>query len=125
MSALKQFENQQYLNLETFRKNGQGVKTPVWFAQEGEALYIWTERTSGKAKRIRNAAKVKIAPSKGDGTPTGEWIEASAHMDDSASALTHVSGLMVKKYGLAYRMFAMLGKLRKSHYTALKVQFDG
>jgi hypothetical protein len=40
------FQNQQYLSLETFRKNGQGVKTPVWFAQDGEVLYIWTQTDS-------------------------------------------------------------------------------
>ena len=27
-----------YINLETFKKNGQGVKTPVWFAHQGESL---------------------------------------------------------------------------------------
>lgn len=25
------FERRHYLNIETFRKNGQGVKTPLWF----------------------------------------------------------------------------------------------
>lgn len=28
------FAGQRYLNLDTFRKSGQGVKTPVWFAAE-------------------------------------------------------------------------------------------
>ena len=68
MSTLKQFEYQQYLNIETFRKNGQGVKTPVWFAQEEGGLYIWTETTSGKARRVRATPRVMIAPSRADGT---------------------------------------------------------
>ena len=38
-NALKQFEKQQFLNIETFRKNRQGVKTPVWFAQDGDRLH--------------------------------------------------------------------------------------
>lgn len=42
MTLLQQFENQQFLNLETFRKNGIGVKTPVWFVQDGETLYVRT-----------------------------------------------------------------------------------
>lgn len=29
-TALHSFENQAYMNLETYRKNGEGVKTPVW-----------------------------------------------------------------------------------------------
>ena len=59
---LEQFQKQQYLNIETFRKSGQGVKTPVWFAQDGDSLYVWTQADSGKAKRIRNNGDVNIAP---------------------------------------------------------------
>jgi len=31
--AVAQFAKAKYLNLETFRKSGIGVRTPVWFAQ--------------------------------------------------------------------------------------------
>lgn len=122
MSALTQFEKQQYLSLETFRKNGQGVKTPVWFVQDGEKLFIWTESSSGKAKRVRNNGKVNLTPSRGDGSPIGEWVAASASWDDSPEAQKYVSGLMIKKYGLAFHLFGLLGKLRKAQYTTIKVQ---
>ena len=122
MSNLKAFEKQQYLNLETFRKNGQGVKTPVWFAQDGEKLFIWTESNSGKAKRVRNNGSVKIAPARGDGTVLGDWVPASASRDDSPEAQQHVRALMVKKYGLVFQLFGLLGRLRKAHYTTLKVE---
>jgi PPOX class probable F420-dependent enzyme len=121
MSALQQFEKQQYLSIETFRKNGDGVKTPVWFAQEGEKLFIWTEATSGKAKRVRNNGKVNIAPSRGDGAPLGDWIAASASRDDSPDTQKHVRALMIKKYGLVFHLFGLLGRLRKANYTTLKV----
>jgi uncharacterized protein len=124
MSALKQFENQQYLNIETFRKNGQGVKTPVWFAQEGESLYIWTQADSGKAKRVRNNSVVNVAPSRGDGAVLGEWSPASASRDDSPEAVEKVRGFFAKKYGFAFHAFALLGKLRKAQYTTLKVNFQ-
>ena len=32
--AIGQFAKAKYLNLETFRKTGIGVRTPIWFAQE-------------------------------------------------------------------------------------------
>ena len=35
-----QFIKQKYLNIETFRKSGIGVKTPVWFAQAGPGKAI-------------------------------------------------------------------------------------
>jgi len=120
ISAL--FQNQQYLNLETFRKNKTGVKTPVWFAQEGETLYIWTQADSGKAKRIRNNPAVNIAPSKADGTPLGEWHSATAGVDASEAAIHHARTLFTKKYGLAFRLFAWLGVLRRIKNTAVKIK---
>ena len=109
MANLKQFENQQFLALETFRKSGLGVKTPVWFARDGDALYIWTEAQSGKAKRIRINPDVKIAPAKADGTPVGEWIPAKAQADESDQAMKHVKGLFKKKYGMMFNIFALSG----------------
>ena len=38
MSSLDAFARQQYLNLETFRKSGVPVRTPVWFTQDGDLL---------------------------------------------------------------------------------------
>ena len=68
MDPIAQFAKKQYLNLETFRKNGDGVKTPVWFAQEGESLYVMTIPTSGKAKRIRRLARRSSVVNRNHGT---------------------------------------------------------
>lgn len=116
------FQNQQYLSLETFRKNGQGVKTPVWFVQDGEVLYIWTQTNSGKAKRVRNVSRVNIAPSRGDGAALGDWVPASASRDDTPETVEHVRKLMSKKYGFLFHAFALMGKLRKAAYTTLKIR---
>ncbi len=121
MAELAQFKGQQYLNIETFRKNGTGVKTPVWFAQDGDVLFIWTEISSGKAKRIRSTARVNIAPSKGDGTVTGEWVAAQATTDASPAALEHIKGLMSRKYGFMFTVFGWMGRLRKSQYVTIKL----
>jgi uncharacterized protein len=121
--TLKQFEKQQYLALETFRKSGQAVKTPVWFVQDEETLLVWTEAGSGKAKRIRNNSAVRVAPSTGSGEPVGEWIPARAQADESTEAISHVEKLMKKKYGIMFNVFGFLGKLRGGEkYTAIKIQ---
>ena len=40
-SNLGQFANQKYLNMETYRKTGKPVATPLWFAEEnGTFLHI-------------------------------------------------------------------------------------
>lgn len=118
---LQAFDNQQYLNLETFRKNGQGVRTPVWFAREGNALYVWTQANSGKAKRARNISRVNIAPCKVDGTLLGDWHSATVRRDDAPEAVKKVRGLFAKKYGLMFYAFALMGKLRKAQYTTLEI----
>jgi PPOX class probable F420-dependent enzyme len=120
---LEQFINQQYINLETFRKNGTGVKTPVWFVQDQEVLYVWTQVESWKAKRIRNNNKVKVTPSKVNGEPLGEWVYARARTNDSENALNYTRYLMRKKYGLVFRAFDLMGNLGKSKNTSIKIEF--
>lgn len=121
---IEEFENQKFISLETFRKNGVGVKTPVWFTTEDDMLYVWTEASSGKAKRIRRDGKVIIAPSTASGEPVGNWMDAQATADSSPEALEHINNLMKKKYGLAFAGFRLMGKLRKATYTEIKIQIN-
>jgi len=121
---IKQFENQQYLNIETFRKNGQGVKTPVWFAQDGGTLLVWTQADSGKAKRIRRDGKVCIAPSTASGDPVGEWVNAKADVEDSANGLMHTEKLFKDKYGFMFRFLSWLNKSRGRKYASIKINFN-
>jgi hypothetical protein len=87
--AVTQFANAKYLNLETFRKSGIGVCTPVWFAQapaqsEGargpEVFYVYSEADAGKVKRIRNNPKVRVAPCDMRGNLRGAWVEGRARI---------------------------------------------
>ena len=63
-------EKHDFLNLETFRKNGEGVRTPVWFAADpatdirsrGAKLYIYTIENTGKVKRVRWGLKFWRTP---------------------------------------------------------------
>ncbi len=120
---LKQFEKQQYLNIESFRKNGQGVKTPVWFVQDEETLHVWTQADSGKARRIRRDGTVRVAPSTGSGEPIGEWVSAQAQTDESPEAIKNVTKMMRKKYGIMFSVFGFIGRMRGgAKYTAIKIQ---
>jgi PPOX class probable F420-dependent enzyme len=80
VTGLHAFAGNKYLNLETFRRNGVGVRTPVWFAAAagGQPLYIYSTADSGKAKRIRRSGAVKIAPCDARGKVMGEWVDAHA-----------------------------------------------
>ena len=95
-------QGRKYLNIETFRKNGQGVRTPVWFAGEPEQgpperLYVYSTADSGKAKRIRNTPRVRVAPCDVRGKLLGDWIDAVAAIVSGEEA-EHGMKLLNKKY---------------------------
>jgi uncharacterized protein len=112
MNSLEQFSKKKYLSLETFRKNGKSVRTPVWFVPDGETIYVNTGVNSGKVKRVLNNGKVNIAPCKMDGTPTGNWVPADARDISDVEVTKRVNHLLDRKYGLMRKMFS-LGSVRK------------
>jgi uncharacterized protein len=122
MTSFDQLNRQQYLNIETFRKSGVGVKTPVWFVQEGDTIFVRTGADSGKVKRIRNNAQVQIASCKVDGTPLGEWIPAVAREVKDEDTDRKVDRLLDKKYGLMKKITVLMASMRKGKDTILEVK---
>jgi uncharacterized protein len=98
-------EGKRYLSLETYRKGGTGVRTPVWFAVEPtnapasnpRKLYVHIATDSGKAKRIRQKGMVKIAPCDARGNVSGQWIDAHAEIVDGEE-FGRGMGLINRKY---------------------------
>src|SRR5437016_3165982 len=68
----------EFVLLTTFRKNGVGVPTAMWFAHEEGKLYMVTGHTSGKIKRIHTNGRVLLAPCDLMGNILGPQIEAYA-----------------------------------------------
>ena len=100
-TGLELSNTQKYISLETYRKDGTGVRTPVWFALSavpgGEPrLYVYTVADSGKAKRLRRSGTVRIATCDARGRITGAWIDASATM--SAADFDLGMTLLNRKY---------------------------
>ncbi len=121
--AIAQFANAKYLNLETFRKSGMGVRTPVWFAQQGEVFYVYTLPDSGKAKRIRNNPKVRVAPCDMRGNLRGAWVEARAHLCQSDEAELGQQ-LLRKKYGWMKIVGDFFSRMRGRTQVVLAIHFD-
>jgi hypothetical protein len=100
-----QFDGHKYLNLETFKKSGDSVKTPVWFAADPAVnlassdakLYLYTIGVSGKVKRVRNNPRVRIAPCDMRGNVLGEWVETRAEIVSGEEAARGTQ-LLNKKY---------------------------
>jgi len=110
------FQHNKYLSLESFRKHGEGVRTPVWFAGDPvnghpQTLYIYSEADSGKAKRIRRNSRVRIAPCDMRGKLLGDWIEARAEIVGSDEAERGVR-LLNAKYALK-KLFDLFARFRR------------
>ncbi len=112
--------DQQYMNLITFRKNGEAIKTPVWFVQEGERLYVMTFNNSGKVKRIRNNGRVDVGPSDRAGKPLGTTVTARARVLP-ASENKRANDLLNKKYGLQKRAFDVVLNLRRTERAYVEI----
>lgn len=103
-------ERERYVNLATFRKNGQEVKTPIWIAARDEKAVVYTNITSGKVKRIRNNGLARVAPSDGRGKVKGEWVEAKARVLADGEERDRGIRAMVDKYGWQMRLALFLSR---------------
>jgi hypothetical protein len=110
LETAKQFSDARYISLETFRKNGVGVRTTVWLVEDGGVLYFRTDPKSGKAKRIRLNPHVRIAKSDMRGNIKGPWADGEAKQIDEKES-DRVRGLFKKKYGLQIRLLGGLSRL--------------
>ena len=119
-SNLAQFEGQNYLSLETFRKNGQGVKTPVWFVLHDRVFYVYTEADSGKVKRIRNNSRVRVAACDMRGSVKGPWIDATARLIDGDERRA-ADKRLDRKY-LLKRISNLFSPLRRSERAFIKIE---
>ena len=115
------FEGHQFLNLETFRKSGEAVQTPVWFVEDDGMLYVRTIDNSGKVKRIRNNPRVRVAPCDVRGGLLGEWGEAQANLVDEPTA-QRVDQLLEDKYGEQKRSFDQMSRSQNIKRATIAIE---
>ncbi|HYO87354.1 MAG TPA: PPOX class F420-dependent oxidoreductase [Candidatus Limnocylindrales bacterium] len=109
-----------YMSLTTFRKNGDAVPTPVWFAQVGGRLYVMTNTDSGKVKRIRNNGRVELAPCTNSGKVLGDSAAGMARVLTPEEE-TQAREALAKKYGFKKRMFDLMIAVRRSPTVHLEI----
>ena len=109
MSNLEEIESEKYISLETYRKNTQPVRTPVWFVIKNDLIYVVTRDQTGKVKRLRNNLQVKFALCTIKGKVTGEWVSGTAKIlteDETKDAVKWRD----KKYGFMAKIAKFLSK---------------
>ena len=117
---LAQFRSQKYISLETFKKNGVGVKTPVWFVLHNNALYVYTEADSWKVKRIRNNPRVRVAVCNIRGDVKGQWLDGTASLVDGDERLA-ADKLLDRKYFLKV-IFNFLSRMNRHTRAMIRIE---
>ena len=107
---LSPFTGEKTICIESYRKTGVAVRTPVWFAEENGELLVRSDSRTGKVKRIRNNPKVRVAPCTFGGTLKGDWVDGEARLLEHERS-EHVFNLLKKKYGLSYRSVRLVQRV--------------
>ncbi|KOX25706.1 MULTISPECIES: PPOX class F420-dependent oxidoreductase [unclassified Streptomyces] len=116
-----------YVSLTTFRKNGTGVATPVWYAVEGSELYAWTRTDSWKVKRLRNDPRVvaAVCDVRGNVPEGAERVTGEARLV-TGEELRRVRKLLLRKYTWQFWFIdvpATVFRLGKRPHTGIVVRF--
>lgn len=118
---LEQFQNKEFIRLETFKRNGQAVPTPVWFVVDDGMLFVRSYANSGKVKRMHNNSQVRVTPSDALGRPHGVTIEGTALRADGDREI-RVSQLLYRKYGLMKMSFDLWGAIKQLDWAVFAIE---
>src|SRR5690348_17018032 len=101
MTTIEQLGQERYLLLETRKRDGSWVGTPVNLVVEGGRGFFKSYDPSGKAKRLRNFPDVRVAPCTMRGRVTGDFVTGRATLLDEESAEARRAGqLLASKHPL-------------------------
>ncbi|MCV0401628.1 MAG: PPOX class F420-dependent oxidoreductase [Nitrosopumilus sp.] len=122
MINLDEIKSNKYISLETYRKNGQPVQTPVWFVIKENLIYVVTRNKTGKVKRLKNNPQVKFALCTMRGNITGEWISGTVKILDQTQTNEAVK-MRDKKYGFIAKIAKFLSK-SKGEFFAFTIMIN-
>lgn len=101
-----------YLNLESFKRNGTAVRTPLWFAPDADGtFYIYSQAEAYKVKRLRRTPACRVAACDMRGNVSGPWLEARAEIL-SGEAAARGMALLDRRYWPWKQMLGLLARLR-------------
>ena len=100
-----------YLSVTSFKRDGTGVATPVWFVSDGRRLFALTDLHSAKVRRVRRNSRVLVALCRVGGKLRSELVPARAEVLTATSELERVQALLMKRYAMSYRLVMSIYRL--------------
>ena len=113
-------ETGKYICILTYKKNGDGVSTPVRFIRKDNKIYIRTSNQSGKVKRIRNNNNVSYALCNISGRIKGEWHSGVAKIEPDVNKM--IFSKITEKYGLIAQIINILYKIKKMEIIIISIE---
>jgi len=110
VSRITDLARERYISLATFRRNGTEVRTPVWFVAHDDHLYVVIAGDSGKAKRLRNSSRARVAPCDVRGRVSGAWRDVTARIAADAPEPA-IRAAFQRKYGWQVRLFELMSRV--------------
>ena len=93
-----------YLSVTSFKRDGTGVATPVWFVSDGRRLFALTDLHSAKVRRMRRNPRVLVASCRVGGKLRSEPVPARVEVLTATPELESVQKLLLKRYRISYRL---------------------
>ncbi len=100
-----------YLSVTSFKRDGTGVATPVWFVANDRRLFALADLHSAKVRRIRRNPRVLVASCRVDGKQHSEPVSARAEVLTADAELERVQKLLLTRYKISYRVVTLLYRL--------------
>ena len=120
-SPMSLFDGEKVISLETYRRNGEPVRTPVWFLKENGILYVYTDDSTGKVKRIRRNSKVRVAPCHFFGKPKADYVDARAEIETRPELVEQYHSKIYKRYGIQATITRFLQRFSRSRAKDLVI----
>ena len=120
MTMTSQLSKVKFISLETYKRNGEAVRTPVWFVEENGLIYFHSPAKSWKVKRLRRNPVVRLAPCARFGRIEGDWFKGKATRIDGEDGKRIVK-LVNSNQGLDGRI---IGFFEKKDRVAFSIKLD-
>jgi PPOX class probable F420-dependent enzyme len=102
-----------YMALTTYRRDGRPVTTPVWAVPLEGKLYVVTDNSTGKARRVRATGRARFAPCNVSGRRIlGEWQEGTGRIVQDEMRRREALAALQRKYGWQLSLAMLVYRLR-------------
>lgn len=110
-----------YALLVTYKRDGSPVPSPVWFARDGDRVYVWTEINAFKAKRLRRDERALLARCTARGVPLANPVACVGRILTTDAERRHAAAVIRRSWGPARRVFERLSRpVTEVHYLEFR-----